>query len=177
MDTVPLVPLHSGDHGLEKVPGEVGQTGSGTVGSMARHAGTLSASCPSHSHNPNASVGGSNMPADLSSNFGGVTTFSLVQAASGDALMVSAGRGFGDILQDLLNLEKRQECIDNDKVRSLLRSSYMEIERLQTVVKSINIQLKDAEFKRRIVDESRMKAADNVRFQPVHALKSFSGGP
>lgn len=72
-------------------------------------------------------------------------------------------------LGDLLDLDKTHDRIDMDRTRSLLKESQFEIKRLQTLVDSMSIQLRDGDFRRRMADERTRTDVDSVRMQRIRS--------
>lgn len=73
-------------------------------------------------------------------------------ASSSVLLSIASRRAAGDILLENAG-SKAQERLDMDRAKSMLRESYLEIERLQAHADSVGVQLRESEFRRRVGED------------------------
>jgi hypothetical protein len=82
-------------------------------------------------------------------------------SSSSVLLSIASRRVAGDLLLENAGTAAHDR-LDMDRAKSMLRESYLEIERLQALADSVSVQLRESEFRRRVGEDKARGELDAV---------------
>ena len=95
-------------------------------------------------------------------------------STSSALLSIASRRVAGDLLLENAG-STAHDRLDMDRAKSMLRESYLEIERLQALADSVSVQLRESEFRRRVGEDKARGELDAVSGpQAAEILPSLS---